>query len=393
MSNYRGIEGARAWLAWIVVFTHLVALTGVSQVAPLLGRIQLAGDWAVQLFVIISGFVISHLLLARREPYLTYITRRAFRLFPAYLVALLLAIAVLPATVAAFDALPWHDATQILHFKAQSAQLHDGLASLHVLLHALMLHGAVPNTLLPESEYMFLTPAWSVSLEWQFYLVAPVLLAMLVRERLQIVVLLLAAMSYAAYRLGLFGQFYLPSFLPGAIGYFLVGMGTRLAVDKLPALQRYPTALVSGCLILALSSGALVPIAAWVALMSYALLDARAFDQPDSATRWLRRLLDSPLAVGAGMRSYSVYILHWVVISLMMCLATIDALDATPWQQFGLMATGTVLLTIIGAEVLYRWVEMPAIAFGKRFTRKRAPLTQAPQCAEGSIAVAIRSPH
>lgn len=369
MPTYRGLEGARAWLAWIVVLTHIVALTGIGEAIPALKVTGKCGDWAVQLFIIMSGFVITHLLLSRQESYPIYIARRALRLFPAYLVALMLAILVLPATISAFGALPWHDAGQLTHFADQNAQLVEGNLTWHVVLHALMLHGAVPNSLLPESEYMFLTPAWSVSLEWQFYLIAPFLLKMLLDDRLKLLLVGGAITSYLAYRTGLFGHFYLPSLLPGSIGYFLVGIGTRLALDRLPALRSYPLILVAGCLILAIGSGELVPLAAWIGLMSYAQLDREALERPDLTTRLLKTVLDSRFAVSAGVRSYSVYILHWVVISIMMCLVTLS--DTTsPWLQFAEILVGTVAITIIGSECLYRFVEQPGIRFGRVLARR-----------------------
>ncbi|WP_462379520.1 acyltransferase family protein [Pseudomonas sp. Marseille-QA0892] len=377
MPTYRGLEGARAWLAWIVVLTHIVALTGIAEAIPAMRVIGKCGDWAVQVFIIMSGFVITHLLLSRQESYPLYIARRALRLFPAYLVALLLAILALPATISAFGALPWHDAGQLIHFADQQAQLNDGNLTWHVVLHALMLHGAVPNSLLPESEYMFLTPAWSVSLEWQFYLLAPFLLRMLLNDRLKILFIAGAVASYIAYRAGLFGQFYLPSLLPGSIGYFLVGIGTRLALDRLPALRSYPLILVAGCLILAIGSGELVPLAAWIGLMSYAQLDREALEQPDLATRLLKMVLDSRFAVSAGLRSYSVYILHWVVISIMMCLATLST-TTSPWLQFAEIFVGTVAVTIIGSECLYRFVERPGIEFGRALARRPEPGTECP---------------
>lgn len=48
-------------------------------------------------------------------------------------------------------------------------------ANIHwnIPLHLLMLHGVVPEVLVARAPGAFLAPAWSVSLEWQFYLVAP----------------------------------------------------------------------------------------------------------------------------------------------------------------------------------------------------------------------------
>jgi peptidoglycan/LPS O-acetylase OafA/YrhL len=46
-----------------------------------------------------------------------------------------------------------------------------------------MLHGAVPDVLVRNAPSAFLIPAWSVSLEWQFYLVAPLVYAWAVSAR------------------------------------------------------------------------------------------------------------------------------------------------------------------------------------------------------------------
>jgi peptidoglycan/LPS O-acetylase OafA/YrhL len=50
------------------------------------------------------------------------------------------------------------------------------------LAHLFMMHGAVPNDVLPHSEYAFNMPAWSISLEWQFYLVAPLFIFVLLKQ-------------------------------------------------------------------------------------------------------------------------------------------------------------------------------------------------------------------
>ena len=59
---------------------------------------------------------------------------------------------------------------------AKSLHEYAGLwknAAYHIPLHLTLLHGVVPEKLLPSSATAFLGPAWSLSLEWQFYLIAP----------------------------------------------------------------------------------------------------------------------------------------------------------------------------------------------------------------------------
>ena len=372
MQTFRGIEGARGWLAWLVVLAHVVALTGVRQAWPQLNAVNAAGDWAVSLFIIISGFVITHLLLVKAEPYPQYIGRRLLRLYPAYLVALAAGIWILPLGFEAMDSLEWQDAVLAQHYLRQAAEVTHGHLGWHVFWHALLLHGVIPNNLLDESEYFFLTPAWSVSLEWQFYLLAPLLVQGLRHRRWQPVVLGAAVFGYLAYRKGLFGEFSLPSILPGSIGYFLVGIGTRLAIERVGTLERYPTPLVVGAILLALGAPQLMPLVGWLVLMSYALLSDKALASNDPIVFLLRRALDSRVAAQAGLRSYSVYILHWVIVNLVLCLVVKSHMGLSSWQTFTLTLSGTLLLTLVGSEILHRLVEKPGIALGRQLGRKKA---------------------
>src|SRR5690242_3337403 len=83
--KFRSIEGLRGWLAWTVVLAHLAFVSNLY--ARGLGGVlrQLAAP-AVFVFIIISGFVITHLLHERSEPYSTYLLRRFMRIFPLFAV-------------------------------------------------------------------------------------------------------------------------------------------------------------------------------------------------------------------------------------------------------------------------------------------------------------------
>ncbi len=81
------IVGLRIYLAAWVAIGHALQLAGFLKATNPLLRILLSGHDAVILFMIVSGFVITNLLVAKQEPYLPYITRRFFRLFPAYVLA------------------------------------------------------------------------------------------------------------------------------------------------------------------------------------------------------------------------------------------------------------------------------------------------------------------
>src|SRR3954468_453326 len=86
------LDGLRGVLAWTVVVSHILLVSGFYD--PLVRRFPMLGDVpesAVDVFMILSGFAITHVLMMR--PRLdTYFFRRACRIVPTYYVALLLGI-------------------------------------------------------------------------------------------------------------------------------------------------------------------------------------------------------------------------------------------------------------------------------------------------------------
>jgi peptidoglycan/LPS O-acetylase OafA/YrhL len=359
---FKGIEGARGWLAWTVVFGHLVSETMLRQI-PHLGTVTMAGNHAVKLFILISGFVITNLILDKREDYRTFILRRALRLYPAYLLGLALGIATVPLTIALHQHLAVAAGTPILATH-QPGMLAYGT---HLVLHLLLLHGMVSNAVLPNAQGMFLPPAWSLSLEWQFYLIAPFLLVWLRKGR----VLTIAGIALVAvlYWLGPFHASAAPGSILATGWYFVPGMAARLLIDRIPRLARYPgIALIpAAALTVALIAldHDLAPLVAGLALLLYI------------RTEGSTRLLDGPVARYFGERSYAVYILHFPIIVLC-ALLTRRILGLASLPGAGLTVLLSVAATLAAAEMTYRWLERPIITFGKRLGgREPGPANQA----------------
>src|SRR5258708_33307644 len=147
------LDCARCALAWWVVINHCFVASGVAFKAATDPWTQLLmhGDWAVDGFIILSGFVIAKLISEKPEPYLGYISRRFLRLYPVYLICLALAVLLL------------------------SPRLDPGLLVSHLALAQGLLTGSGSTAIL--------VPSWSISLEWQYYLIAPAFVAVLWRLR------------------------------------------------------------------------------------------------------------------------------------------------------------------------------------------------------------------
>jgi peptidoglycan/LPS O-acetylase OafA/YrhL len=380
MKWFRGLEGARAWLAWVVVLSHVVKLCAVPRHVPFTQGVVAAGDTAVNVFIVISGFVITNLILEKPEPYPAYILRRFMRIYPLYLVCLAAGVVATFAFVHVASVQPWGANVPFTGRMIREAQSIQGVGLPQQLLtHLTLLHGAVSSNVLFESEYAFLSPAWSLSLEWQFYLIAPLVVLAARRQTTAIIATLLAVAAYAAYRKGLLGTFILPSFLPGAIFQFSIGILTRFAIPKVREPGTYPLAPL---ILAAAGVHFLAPdqmhYVIWFALVAYMISGISSDRVSIWATRALNVALDSRAANWLGRRSYAVYLVHVPIVQGLMVVSA-EFLHLGYWPMVGLVALLTPILVFILSDLLHRFIEQPGIVLGKHLARWFQPSSVAPQ--------------
>lgn len=98
MKRIHSLESLRGLLALWVVIGHTITNSGYADKD--LGLLKLAAmpSLAVDVFIILSGFVIFFLLDQQRTPYLQFIVKRWFRLAPVFLTVLIVS-AVASATI------------------------------------------------------------------------------------------------------------------------------------------------------------------------------------------------------------------------------------------------------------------------------------------------------
>lgn len=370
MKHFGAIDGLRAWMAWWVVCQHVLQLSGMDLLFPGPAvRILTMGGLAVAVFVIISGFVIAHLCLSRDDPYGPYMARRALRLYPLYLVALAAALALRPVYFAVISSAPWIDPGNA----AAVLQERHNLPT-HLFLHLTLLHGVVPNAILDNSYAAILAPAWSLSLEWQFYLLAPALVAT-VAGRNRRGWLLVAALTLAM--VGAYGahpeeQWGYPAFLPLAIGFFMIGIATRLFMAEMPFRQLWPALAVAALNIVlycrSYTGGhllvALTPIAIW------GLFVLLCFDHPRlprlGRWRFARKLFDAPPIVALGQWSYSTYLLHVPLFVFTLGVARSLGMPVQQSAYFWCLLGGCILLVPL-SWLSYTWIERGLMNLGTRY--------------------------
>lgn len=372
MDRYPALEGLRAWLAWAVVASHVMQASELYETSHLAAWLFDFGERAVEVFIILSGFVVTHLLLSRQETYASYLRRRAFRLLPAFIVACLVGAAAVsiaahalgPATAQS----EWARHAQAL----AAAQAEHPWA--HALLHLTMLHGLVPNTVLPMSQYAFTPPGWSLSLEWQFYLLAPGVVWLWRRRWGPVLVTAAALAMYAAYAAVTAAHPQLwtnPSLLPGAAPFFLVGVASRFAAPRCAGTIAHPLALAA-LAFAALTALGLIALGLWAAMLAVLWARRDGAGRIDAAALALAdHALCSPAAQYFGARSYSVYLIH--VPILMLASAAIGGFaQMEAHHKAYLLAAVAIPASVVAAHVLYAAVERPMIALGARRPAPRA---------------------
>lgn len=349
------LEGLRGVLSWWVVLGHIAYLY-----SDRLGDV-IAANEAVHAFIILSGFVITRLLLARREPYQAFIGRRFARLFPAYALFLILSALTLTQQIDGFSAFGGTGARSALRL----ALLEESQGDLarHLTVHLSMLHGMVPGWLLPHSPYALMGQGWSVSLEWQFYLAAPLLVGIVLggtRAR-ALGIGVLAAILLLAVLPGVgSGQ----AFLPTMFGYFALGMGCQLL------LRQERRRLLGPIVLLAMLAASLalrdLGLLAWTLVYLGILRELPAVSRPVTALLRTRPML------WLGQSSYSAYVSHMLIIYLLLGpIAELGLGHAASCLAVLALATP---ITLLVAFFSYHLIEQPFIRLaGRRKRPARSP--------------------
>lgn len=345
-TKIRSLHGLRGLMAWWVVTGHIVQAFGWH---PLLID---SPELAVDVFILLSGFVIAMLVERKAEPYPVYILRRAFRLFPLYLPLLLVSAALLPMQLAVWEALPPTAGTRDHVVLAQAAMVH---LPFHLGIHAALLQGLVPTAWSEGVAVSVIAQAWSVSLEWQFYLVAPFLIAALYRQAWLRVAVMVIVLELAA-------PWFTTAFLGVKILLFVGGIATRMAMT--PDLRRQGLAIALLCAGVTVARDGvmeLVPLGIWAGVIASSL--ARA----GSAGSVPARLLGSRIGYHMGEISYAVYLIHFIVFFLATYTATRLGLVGT--ARASLVPVLTIGLAYPAALTCHHLIERPGIRIGSRLAR------------------------
>lgn len=338
------LTGVRGFGALWVVLHHLREFPyhldfGIFE--PLMVSARLAVD----MFFILSGFIMAYVyqgsFSGRLElgESITFLKYRVARMYPVHLLTVLWMLPVYWVGKYVFDTLP------------QGAEAY---APMSLLANLFMVHEWFPGVGAPNA------PAWSISAEWFAYVLFPFLAVAfsLLRTRRGAVghwplVVALAACLVAE-------AFSTPArpLLRVTTG-FVFGMAMferRQVLEKAPAVA---SLFFFGLLAVMIYSGNDTRLGIIIPILGGMLL---------SLTRdrdWGARALSTRPMMYLGEISYSIYMVHWLVVTIIRRGIPAAFPGAQPTSVFTIV--GGVLATIALAAVVHRWVEVP----GRRWLRKK----------------------
>lgn len=337
--NLASMEGLRGLAVFLVFVVHyLDHMHPFMQAGSLLSRLLVfltpIGHTGVDLFFVLSGYLIYGSLITRPRPFLPYMARRIQRIFPAFL-AVFFVYLVLSLSVPSRSKLP----AGILE------------AGRYLFANLLLLPGLLP---IPA----MITVAWSLSYEMFYYLAIPMVIgALRLREwsspqRMSLFVLLGIVLVVYCAILG--GHVRLVMFIAGILLY---EVGMRESIGRLGSY-----AIVS-CLLLCLSYVVLRPsgsashaMQALFLCAGYGALCHGCFVRPSGSLPRLFRW--TPLR-WLGNMSYSYYLIHGLTLQALALLLHRAGVPAVASPSGLALFGGAFAFSLLVAAGLFLAVERP----------------------------------
>lgn len=322
------INGIRAWAVAAVLLFHF-KLFGNS-----------GGFVGVDIFFVISGFLMTSIIVKGHESgsfsLWEFYKARARRIFPALiaLVAILLLFGWFWLATADYKVLGHQSSYALIFISNVYFWKHTGYFD-------------------TEAHESWLLHTWSLSVEWQFYLLFPIFIILLWKFRpglksltwgLSLIFIASLAISYFSYSPKSFYSLTTRGWelAAGGISY-LITRAQCVSTNIKAAIYWLGWVLIIGSIVLISNNGHWPGVMALIPVIGTCLLIIA--DQPKSI------FTSSPVIQWFGDRSYSLYLWHWPFAV---------ALNFGGLEQDLIWVPGAIFLSIILAHLSYQWIELPS---------------------------------
>jgi peptidoglycan/LPS O-acetylase OafA/YrhL len=367
---FPGLNGLRFWAAFFVILHHVEQFK-LWQHLPNLFKsnfFESIGHQGVALFFVLSGFLITFLLLAEYEKthhiaVKNFYIRRILRIWPLYYLIMIIGFFVLP------------------HFIniGPVSQLHEHF-TLKILLFLFML----PNVLrVMEAPIVGANQSWSVGIEEQFYILWPLLIRTFRKNLLKFLIIFIALkfsvtvimavsldhilspdyryMMYLRTIQRFWDLFQIEQMSFGAIGAYVLFYKKEKILNALyhPASQ------------IIMAVGIIIILTVRYKFIGQTLVDALLFTiliiNISTNKKFIIKLENSGYSY-LGNISYGIYMYHTICISIVLTLLQKFRLDLGNQILFnGLLYSFSVILTIALAALSYKYFESFFLKLKEKF--------------------------
>lgn len=333
-ANLKPMEGLRGFAVFLVFLVHYVTLSG-PWVAPLSATARVAdvlhiiGNTGVDLFFVLSGYLIYGALMTREQRFLPYIRRRVRRIYPTFSVVLALYVLL---------SMAFPEQSKLPEAPAEALRC---IAENFLLIAGFTKRGSI------------VTVAWSLGYEMVYYLSIPLLIAAFrLRERdvRWRVLFFTTVLSLSAVYCTAFGG-------PLRLVMFIAGIYLHEALDRV----RAPANAFAIVALLAAAIATQLPLSAvaktGMLFFAFFLLGLCCFGDPRG---WLARAFSARPLRWLGNMSYSYYLLHGLALkAAFAALAQVDPPAAGGALFFWAWLAPMFALTLAPCAALFLLVERP----------------------------------
>lgn len=343
-TRFVAIDGLRGFLALCVFFYHLAVMhryigSGVWE-EPASRFHSLLGPVGVSLFFMITGFLFwGKLLRARGRPRWHHLyAGRLYRIAPLYLAAVLAMFCIV--------------------FIRTGLQLHEPFNTVAIEMLQWLALGAIntqPDINGYPATFVLAGVTWTLAYEWAFY-VSLLATAWFARSRFHLPWVLgaLAATQTVKSLFHVDAAGFAVLFISGMACASLLHENIRLRLSA-----RIASTLACACLAAIFATqqhGYGMVTAALLSLFFYLVCSGTS----------LFGLLATQPAQRLGHISYSLYLLHGLILTVVFAIPTVRTYAMTSPARYWVIGCVCACLLLPVAALAYAFIERPGIAFGKR---------------------------
>ncbi|MGK9172043.1 acyltransferase [Yokenella regensburgei] len=341
-----GPDILRGFAAISVIIVHLIAQSGIDY-GPVISHIGSKFTASVTLFFAISAFSIAYTYndeFINKADFKAFFIKRFFRLAPLFYIAMLIEGIII-----------WY----VFHHLPSAFEL--------------LMSGTFLFNLVPKMQEGIVWAGWSLSIEWIFYLLYPVIFVMCNHKKLIAILWALSIFvsSSIAQAPGATESEVYMNILNHMV-FFISGIAVYLwlpELHKLKAMLGSKATTVSGLMLLALFafliyyfslSGYPLNLYACYSLVWIGMISASIVGMPSFLNTTFTRFL--------GKASYSIYLMHGIVLYLLEAVGLykwINVFEVSQVVKFLIAAVITASLTTLISNFTYHLIEMPGMKLGR----------------------------